>query len=122
MRPSSRGDSIVQGCGELVLWRQSVVDTQHRLAAAVGQDAAEVVVCLQVAEHPSATVQEHQQAEVVAIVRSVEPGRHAAGIEIARVMDRFRRWPLPLGADVAGLRRAARLQGRLAERGHQGEQ
>jgi hypothetical protein len=67
-------------------------------------------------------MQEHQQAQVVAIVGSVEPGRHTAGVEISRVMDGLRRGALALGADVAGLRCAARLEGRLAESGHQSEQ
>ena len=93
VRPAGGGHGIVRAARERVLGRQAVVDAQHAMAAAVGQDAAEVVVGLEVAEHPAASVEEDQQAEIVAIVRPVQPRRDAVGIDIVRVVNRFGRGP-----------------------------
>jgi hypothetical protein len=70
-----------------VLGRQAVVDAQHRMAAAVGERATHVVVRLEVADHPPATVEVDEQPEVVAVVRPVQASRHAAGVEVADLVD-----------------------------------
>jgi hypothetical protein len=38
------------------------------VTAAVGQDAAQVVVCVEVADDPSAAVEEDEQTELVVVI------------------------------------------------------
>ena len=116
--PSCRGDGIFEWSGKRVLWRQPVVDAQHGMPTAVGQDAAQVVVSLEVAEHPATAMEEHEQAEVVAVVGAIQTGGHSTGIDVAGLVNRFRRGSLPSCPDLARLRRRARLEWRFAERGH----
>ena len=89
--PTGRCDSVVEGGRELMLRSQPIVDAQHGLIAAVGEDATDVVMRVEIADHPSAAVEEDQQAEVVAVVRSVQANGHAVCVEIASVMDRLGR-------------------------------
>jgi hypothetical protein len=91
------------------------------VTAAVGQDATQVVVGVEVAEHPPSPVQEHEETEIFAIVRSVQPSGHTARVEISDLMDRLRRRSLSPGADLARFGRCALFEGRLVEGGHESE-
>ena len=61
------------------------------MPAAVGQDAAQVVVGLEVAEDPAATVEEHEQPRSVAIARRYSRAGTPTGIDITGLMNRFGR-------------------------------
>ena len=62
---------------------------QHAEAAAVGERPAQVVVRLEVAEHPAAAVEPHQQARLSRRWPDGRSGRrHAAGVDVADLGDR----------------------------------
>ena len=59
--PLQRRPCIVDSGGELVLGRQPVVDGDDDRGRRVGECAAELVVALQVADHPAAAVEVDQR-------------------------------------------------------------
>ena len=56
--PACGRDGVVHGGRELVLGRQPVMHRNDDAARCVGQRAADLVVALQVADHPAAAVEE----------------------------------------------------------------
>ena len=100
---------------------QSVVDAEHGVTAAVGQDAAQVVVRVDVADDPAASMEEHQQTELRVVARAIEPGP-------ARPRHRYRGCGGSVPSTGAGgwlgspgLGPACTLQCRLAELRHEVE-
>ena len=71
---------------------EPVVDAEHAVSAAVGQDAAQIVVAVEIPEHPTSTVKEHEQTEIVSSAWPIEPRRDTTGVQILRVVNRFRGW------------------------------
>ena len=55
--PARGGDRILDGGGELVLGRQTVVDGHDDGGDGIGDRAADLVVALQVADHPAAAME-----------------------------------------------------------------
>jgi hypothetical protein len=98
-----------------VLGRQPVVDAENRVATAVREDATEVVVRVEVAQHPSAAVEEDEHTESVTVVGSIQARRHATCIDIAALVNRFCRRSLTACADLASLDGSAPFERWLIE-------
>ena len=61
MGPARCLDAIAEASWERVLRRQSIVDAQHRLTAAVRERPADVVVAVEVTDDPAAAVEEDEE-------------------------------------------------------------
>src|SRR5262249_9489697 len=67
-----RGPRVLLRRGEAVLGAHAVVDRQHEAARASGDQAAERVAPVEVADHEAALVEiEHERARAIEIVRYV---------------------------------------------------
>jgi len=120
--PARGGRRVVDGGRERVLRGQAVADAEHAAPGPVGQRPARVVVAVEVAEHPSATVEPHEEAGGTDDLRPVEAARHAVGIDDARLGDRFRARAQQQRPLRTGVGRRRVLDRREVERLHHGEQ
>ena len=88
--PAVRRHRVVVRRGEGVLGRQPVVDRQDPDAAALGQEPAGRVVAVEVAVHPAAAVEVHQQrAAGRRTSRHEEPAAQPAHRQVADGADRL---------------------------------
>jgi hypothetical protein len=105
-------DRVGQAGRERVLGRQPVVDGQHRLPAAYAQLSAQLVVTLEVADHPTTAVQVHEHAQPGFVRRPVQTGGHSAGVNVTDLVHHGDR-----RADLGPPQLASLLRGLLFERG-----
>ena len=114
-RPRGRREGVLEAGRERMLGRQPVVDREYGVATLVGERPREVVVRLEVAEHPAAAVQEDEQPEARLGARPVEARGDASGVDVANLRERDGGRPQARGAQGAnGLGRAL-LDRRVAE-------
>ncbi len=104
-----------------MLGREAVLDRKDGRTAAVCEGAAELVMRLDAADRPAAAVHEQERA-ARRLERAVEPGRHARGIDVARLGDHGGR-PRDRSAVAlharAGLDDVGRARGQRAEAAEQ---
>ena len=83
VRPLRRLDAVVEPRRERVLRREPVADAEHGVTGAVGQRPTDVVVAVDVAEHPAAAVEpDEQPGRRQRRRRPVQPGGNAAGVDV----------------------------------------
>src|SRR5205823_366163 len=92
--PPERGQSVAYSCREWMLGRQAVVNGQDMDLRVAAQHAAGLVMRIQIAGHPPATVEEHEQRRLLRRARrgwAVVPGAQCAvgalDLEVANVAD-----------------------------------
>ena len=106
--PAVGGQHVFQPAREPRLRRQAVVDRQHRAAGDAGQDLAEDVAGLQVADHPAAEVgEDHQGRGRVLLGRAISAQlQRPAGAVDGKILDPH------AGLGLAGHRRQPAGAGR----------
>ena len=109
-------DCIAERGGKRVLGRESIVDAEHAMSAAIGDGAAHVLVRFEIAKDPTAAVQIHEQPEIHLGARAIQPGRYPAGVEIADLVNEFGGRRAPGVAGVSCLLWRTGLDGGHADR------
>ena len=105
--PARGRDGVVDGGRELVLGRQPVIDRNDDAARGVGERAADLVVALQVADHPAAAVEEDQgrlRLILAGALAAIQPQRDRPGRARSPRARRPRRRPRGRAAGRGGPR------------------
>ena len=112
--PPRRGDGILRGGGKFVLGCEPIVDGDDETRGGVGERSADLVVALEVADHPAPAVEVDERRLKLVIghaLATIEPERDRAGWPHGFERDHLRD---RLGV---GLQNGARSQVRLARFG-----
>ena len=116
MRPVRGRQGVVEPGRERVLGREPVVDRQDRTAALDGQSPREVVVRVEIADHPPSAVEVDEEPEPVVIARAIETAGYIAAVHRVDLVDVDRRRELSSSNPLPHRRRRALLEEGIAER------